>query len=66
MKKLYLSQTDKKVSGVLGGLGEYLEVDSTLLRLLFVFLVIFSGVIPGLIFYFIAALIIPKKPSQVG
>lgn len=66
MKKLYLSQTDKKVSGVLGGLGEYLEVDSTLLRLLFIFLVIFSGVIPGLIFYFIAALVIPKKPGQVG
>ena len=37
-KKLYLSQTDKKILGVCGGLGEYFGMDSTIIRLLWVFL----------------------------
>ncbi|MFA5737093.1 MAG: PspC domain-containing protein [Candidatus Paceibacterota bacterium] len=64
MKKLYLSQTDKKISGFLGGLGEYLEIDSTFLRLIFLFLLIFSGFLPGLIFYFIATLVVSKEPTK--
>lgn len=33
MKKLYKSKTDKKICGVCGGLGEYFNVDSTIIRL---------------------------------
>lgn len=36
MKKFYLSSTDKKIGGVCGGIAEYLNVDSTFVRLLFV------------------------------
>lgn len=63
MKKLYLSQSDKKVFGVLGGLAEYLGLDSTILRVAFLFILIFTGFVPGLLFYLISALVIPKKPS---
>jgi phage shock protein C len=63
MKKLYLSNTDKKISGVLGGLAEYFEVDSVLMRVLFIFILIMTGFIPGILFYIIVALIIPKKTS---
>lgn len=65
MKKLYLSETDKKIWGVLGGLAEYFEVDSTIVRVLFIFVLIMTGFIPGILFYIFAALIIPKKNQIV-
>lgn len=61
MKKLYLSETDKKIMGVLGGMSEYFEIDSTIVRVSFVFILIMTGFIPAILFYFFAALIIPKK-----
>lgn len=61
MKKLYLNNTDKKISGVLGGLAEYFEVDSTATRVMFLFIFIMTGLVPGILFYFLSALIIPKK-----
>lgn len=61
MKRLYLSDTDRKISGVCGGIGEYFEIDSTLIRLGWIFLSIFTAVFPGLIAYFIAAAIIPRR-----
>lgn len=61
MKKLYLSTADKKISGVLGGLAEYFDVDSTLIRVLFIFILIMTGFIPGMLFYIIVTLIIPKN-----
>ncbi|HHT65472.1 MAG: PspC domain-containing protein [Caldicoprobacterales bacterium] len=65
-KKLYLSDTDKKLSGVCGGIGEYFDVDSTLVRLAWVILSLaFSLGIGGLIVYVIAALIIPKRQQNV-
>ncbi|WFA09160.1 PspC domain-containing protein [Tissierella sp. Yu-01] len=60
-KKLYLSSTDKKISGVCGGIGEYFEIDSTLIRLAWVFLLIPTAFFGGIIAYFIAAAIIPKQ-----
>jgi phage shock protein C len=63
-KKLYLSNTDKKIAGVCGGIGEYLEIDSTLIRLAWVFLLIPTAFFGGIIAYFIAAAIIPKQPWE--
>ncbi len=62
-KKLYLSDTDKKLGGICGGLGEYFSVDPTLLRLLLVILVVATGFVPGIIGYLIAWAVIPKKPK---
>ena len=60
-KKLYRSNTDKKIAGVCGGLAEYFSIDSTIIRLIVAAAVIFAGA--GLLAYIIAALIIPVKPE---
>ena len=60
MKKLYLSEYDKKLTGVCGGIAEYFEIDSTLVRLAWVILSFFPP-FPGIIAYIIASIIIPKK-----
>ncbi len=66
MKKMYLSETDKKVSGVCGGIAEYFDIDSTLVRLAWVILSLALTVgVGGLIIYIIAALIIPKRQENV-
>lgn len=61
MKKLYLSDTDKKICGVCGGIAEYFDIDSTLVRLAWVVLSLMS-VGGSIIVYIAAALIVPKKP----
>ena len=60
-KKLYKSNTDKKICGVCGGLAEYLNMDATIIRLIWVLAVLFAGC--GLLAYIIAALVIPNKPE---
>jgi phage shock protein C len=49
------------ISGVCGGLAEYVGMDPTIMRLLYVLLSIFSAGFPGLLFYIIAMLIIPLE-----
>jgi phage shock protein C len=61
MKKLYLSN-DKKLAGVCDGIGEYFEVDPNLVRLGWLVVTILTGVVPGLIAYIIAAVVVPKAP----
>ncbi len=61
-KKLYLSDTDKKIAGVCGGIAEYLEVDSTVVRLLWVVFTILSFGL-GILAYLAAWLVIPRRPS---
>ena len=60
-KKLYRSKTDKKICGVCGGLAEYLNVDPTVIRLLWVLATLFVGC--GLLAYIVAALVIPENPQ---
>ncbi len=59
--KLYRSSTDKKLAGVCGGIAEQLNIDSTIIRLVWAFLTILSWG-TGLILYIVAALIIPEEP----
>ncbi|MDQ7024483.1 MAG: PspC domain-containing protein [Anaerolineae bacterium] len=59
-KRLYKSNTDKRVWGVCGGLAEYFEVDPTLVRILFVVLTLAGG--PGLLLYLILGLVMPDAP----
>jgi phage shock protein C len=61
-KKLYLSNDDKKIAGVCGGLGKYYNVDSTIIRLVWIIFAILTGFFPGILVYLIAALVIPKEP----
>jgi phage shock protein C len=64
MKKLYRSRENKIIAGIIGGLGEYSDIDPTILRVIWLTLTTITGVIPGLTIYFIAILIIPKKPKE--
>ncbi|NLP18264.1 MAG: PspC domain-containing protein [Firmicutes bacterium] len=59
-RKLYRSRTQRMLAGVCGGIAEYFNVDVTLIRLGLAFLIFFTGIFPGLIFYVLAALIIPE------
>ncbi len=60
-KQLYRSRTNRKIAGVCGGLGEYMNLDPTVVRLIWVLLFFFAGV--GILAYLIAALIIPENPN---
>lgn len=59
-KKLYKSSTDKKIAGVCGGIAEYFNIDSTLVRLGWVVFSLLGG--SGLLAYIIAAIIMPDRP----
>lgn len=61
MKKLYRSEKNKVFAGIVGGLGEYMSVDPIILRLIWVFIVLITGIVPGVIAYLIAILVMPKK-----
>lgn len=58
-KKLYRSMNDKKIAGVCGGIAEYMNVDSTIVRLVAIILVFGWG--SGLLAYIVAALVMPIK-----
>ena len=64
MKRLYLSQSDKKFAGVCGGIAQTYDVDPTLVRLGFVFVDLITGIVPLFIVYIVAWLIIPKGPTS--
>lgn len=61
MKRLYRSKTDRKLAGVCGGLGEYLGVDSTVIRIIFIILGLPGG-LPGILLYLVLWLIMPEEP----
>lgn len=60
-KKLYRSDTNKVLCGVIGGVGEYFDIDPTILRLAYVILAFTTGFFPALLGYFIAVIIVPKQ-----
>lgn len=62
-KKLYKSNTNKMVCGVCGGLGEFLGVDPTIIRLVWAVLGLMGGT--GIVAYLIAAVIIPNSVIDV-
>lgn len=62
-KKLHKSATDKKLCGVCGGLAEYLNVDPTIIRLIWALAVVFAGT--GLLAYLVAALVMPEDVTPI-
>ncbi len=61
-KKLYRLEEDKIIGGVCSGLAEYLDIDSSIVRIAFLLIFFFGG--SGLLIYFIMWIIIPAKPSS--
>ena len=61
-KRLYRSNRDAMLGGVAGGLGEYFNLDPTIVRLLFVLLALVTAVFPMLLVYLILWIIMPRAP----
>lgn len=61
-KRLYRSRQDRMIGGVCGGLGDYFDIDPTVIRLLFVFGTLLGG--PGVIAYLILLVIVPLEPVE--
>ena len=59
-KKLYRSKSDRKIAGVCGGVAEYLNIDPTIVRLIWAVLVFAFGT--GILAYIVAAIIMPEGP----
>lgn len=62
MRRVYRSRTDKSIFGVCGGTGEAYNIDPNIIRILVVFLGLATGLIPMVITYIVARLIMPSAP----
>lgn len=62
-KRLYRSRKQRQVAGVCGGIADYLSIDPTLVRLVWVLLALAGG--PGVVLYIILAVIVPEEPEFV-
>lgn len=62
MKRFYKSRKDKMIDGVCAGLADYLGVDATLVRIVWLLTLFFHGV--GLIAYILAMIIVPVNPAH--
>jgi phage shock protein PspC (stress-responsive transcriptional regulator) len=64
MKRYYRSRDDRKLAGVCGGLAKHLEIDPTLVRLIFLVLLVATGIVPFLVGYVAAWILAPEEPSE--
>lgn len=64
-KRLMRSSVDCKIAGVCGGVAEYLGIDSTVVRLVWVLVTIFTGIVPGLLAYLIGWIVMPQAPPPI-
>jgi len=65
MKKLYRTQNDRKLAGICGGIARYVNMDPTLIRLLFLIIVLMTGVFPMMLGYFLAVFVIPNEQDVI-
>lgn len=63
-KRIYRSRDEKMLAGVCGGVAEYMDMDPTIIRLLWAGSVIFAGF--GIIMYILAAIIVPIEPIKAN
>ncbi len=58
-RRLYRSEKDKKICGVCGGLADYFDMDSSMMRVIAILVILFAG--SGLLAYIILALVLPTE-----
>jgi phage shock protein PspC (stress-responsive transcriptional regulator) len=63
-KRLTRSTTNKKIAGVCGGLAEYFDLDPTLVRIVWLLLVLFAGT--GVLAYLILWIALPPAPARIA
>lgn len=62
IKRLYRSGKDKVIAGICGGIAEYFNIDSTIVRLIWALSILLWGM--GIIAYIVAWIIIPRNPKH--
>ena len=61
MQRIYLSEENKKIAGICGGIGEDFDIDPILVRLGFIFMALATGIIPLVVTYLVAWLILMQE-----
>jgi phage shock protein C len=61
-KRVMRSRSDRKIGGVCAGLAHYLDLDTSLVRILWFFITLACGIFPGFVAYVLAWIIIPEEP----
>lgn len=64
-KKLYRNINNKMLCGVCSGVADYFGIDPTIVRVIYAVLSLFTASFPGLILYFVLALIIPSDNGMI-
>jgi len=64
-KRLYKSQDNKVIFGVMGGLGEYFDVDPVIFRVAYTGFSVFTALVPGIIAYILMAIVMPTEPDVI-
>jgi len=65
-KRLYRSTSDKMIAGVCAGLADYLDMDTTIVRLLFALITLGTAGMLGVIAYAVMAVVVPPDTDVVG
>lgn len=65
-KKLYRSRENRVLTGLLGGVAEYFDTDPVLIRLTYLMISVFTGVLPGIVAYILGSLIVPSRHLVVA
>jgi len=63
MKKLYRSEEDKVIAGIIGGIGEYLDIDAVLLRVIAIVIAVVTGIVPFALIYLLSIFVVPRRPG---
>ncbi|OLD79269.1 MAG: hypothetical protein AUI33_02880 [Ignavibacteria bacterium 13_1_40CM_2_61_4] len=66
MRRLYRSDTNKKIAGICGGIGELLDTDPTIVRLIVLLAGLVTGIFPFVIAYLIAWWIVPTRKRETA
>ncbi len=64
MGKFYRSRANQKIAGICGGLGEIYNVDANLIRIGLVFVTLLTQIVPVVITYLVAWMILPEGPAE--
>ncbi len=62
VRRLYRSRNDKIIAGVCGGLANYFSIDPTVMRVIYVVLLVVTGIIPMIVLYLLMWVLIPVQP----
>lgn len=64
IRRLYRSRDDRWIAGVCGGIAEYSRIDPTVVRLALVAVSMFTALLPGILAYLAAWVVMPEEPSH--